>query len=122
MLVTLEGLPDESRDCTVSAIEHAPAATVTGAFVNTSFEADPATRSVPVLVTVPPPVACAVNVYVPAATAPVVVTVRVVAVTGHTGGLLMLFAEKDGVAPLGKPKVTENVMMLLLPWSITQIA
>jgi hypothetical protein len=83
VLVTFEGLPDESRDCTVSAAEHTPAVTVTNAFVNTNFDADPATRSVPVLVTVPPPVACTVNVYVPAATAAVVVSVSVVAVVGH---------------------------------------
>ena len=80
------------------------------------FEDGLETTSVPVFVTVPPPVACTVNVYVPAATAAVVVSVNVVAVVGHTGGLVILFAEKPGVTPLGKPEMTENEMVLLLPW------
>lgn len=75
----------------------------------------PVTVSVPVVVTDPPPVACKVNVYVPAITEDVVVSVKVVAVVGHLGGLEILFDEKLALTPLGNPEITENEIVLLLP-------
>ena len=84
------------------------------------------TVNVPVFVTVPPPVACTVNVYVPAGTAAVVVSVNVVAVgvgSVHLAGVFPVgFGEKFGVTPAGKPKVTEKEMGVLLPWYKMQIA
>jgi len=59
VLLTFEELPDESCDCTVSALEHIPAATVTAVLVNTSLEAEPATtKNVAVL---EPPASCPVQ-------------------------------------------------------------
>jgi hypothetical protein len=77
--------------------------------------AGPSTMSVPVLVTVPPPVAWTVKMYVPAATAAVVVSFSVVAEVGHWGGLLMLFRVKLGVTPFGRPEITEKLIVLLFP-------
>jgi hypothetical protein len=116
-VLPLTGLVFVSKRLTVIVEVVEPSAVIDVGFavtVDVLMFTGPVTISVPVLLTVPPPVACTVNVYVLAGTATVVVSVNVVAAVGHLAGFGIAFAEKFEVTPLGKPD-TENEIVLLLP-------